>query len=291
MLEISKTLPGVFHMSENRLVWCRGRHSVTFLRESALPSLQAIWDATERLTGAKNATSSSQACRDLLKWVGIERDSSDRGRAQLRECGWHFFRCRPGLYEGLELYDINGAYYNLLRRLPSPAVILTSGSPLFPLVDPDKESRWRQLVDSIGHLKGLRNSLVGCMVGGGENGWSFHRGALVARRARRGPMHDTGALIVRTVHDLCAMEAAESEAFYANTDCVAVELGKKPVIWPDMGVESKLEAFGRADLVAIGCYAIGAKATKPYQQGHRFYEHVESQMFHRDGQWRWLERN
>lgn len=286
---MSSELGGVFHVGSQAITWQMGSASVVMVSEAAVASLLAGREIVARLTGEAQGWTVGQQVRALLRWLGWGRESSERGRAMLAECKWHYLRSRPGKLSAACMWDLSAAYYTSLLRLPSPAVILTDRAPIFAAGTEEQEERWFRLVRGVGGHKPMRNSLVGCMAGGGNSGWAYHRGRLHQQGARRGPLHDAAALIVRTTYDLCELEAKASKAVYANTDCIIAEGGRVPAVWPEFGFDFTLDAHGPAEVIAIGSYRVGNKQTQLYRLGHRHEELVESPALAASGLTEWLQ--
>lgn len=268
-LELSKRFPGTWWLGSATATWACGTYARTFLHERHFDTAMRGRRIVEELTGEPKGWTASQQARAILKWTGLHRSCTPTADRWLSESGWHFHRARCGVHEDQGLWDIQAAYFEVLRRLPSPFVHCRAEGALFPLPSSEAEDRWRRMLSTVGSHKGIRNCLVGLMAGGGCGGFGYRDGSIVRTPILAGPLRDTAALVVRTVYDLTRMAADAGNAVYANTDCVMMDRDREPNVWGDYGFPYRLEAAGQSEVVAIGCYRIGSKQTEIYREGHR----------------------
>jgi hypothetical protein len=280
----------MFYLSEYALTWVRGSQSYRLIDETKQTEIEHAQAAVAAIIGECRSCSPGGMARELLAWIGHKQHPSELAAESLRECGWHFQCWKPGTYQHAQLYDLRGAYFQLLCRLRGPDAVWTRNAILDGLAAPQSEERWRRVLDAVKGLKLVRNCLVGAMIGGSDGHHCWHKGEVRKIPSKRGPLFNTGALIVRTLYEVCELEAEHQETVYANTDSVMIEGEAKPVVWPELGLGYRLEAEGEATVRGIGVYAIGEKRTRWF--GLTQFDQPEwcSPKLASTGTWQWLRR-
>lgn len=255
--------------------WVVGSQRVWVLREE----LEGVTLGARRVLeglGVEPAATVGGCARRLLEWVGEVRGRGGDGRWLGADWGWHYFRVEPGTYSQASLFDIDSAYYQLLLRVPSPAVHLWSdGSVCFGGVSRRALSRWWQVLEAVRPHKLLRNALVGASVGREDGACVFVRGEAKRVHVPPSSFAPLGRLVVGTTYQLCGVAAHEVGAVYANTDCVISPQHREPSAWSELGVRFSERARGDAEVCGVGVYRVGEEATVWYRLGHRPLSRVQ----------------
>lgn len=285
---LSTLTNGTIFSSPISITLVKGKQVTMLVDAKAYPALAYSRSVIEELTSEACGLTIGAQARRVLKWLGGRRDASDYAKLALKECAWHYLRSRPGLSMKARLYDMDGAYYQLMRRMPTLGVRWLADGPVWSPCEDTVESRWCEALRALGPLKAVRNALVGAMIGGGASAFGWRNGEIVRLARNWGPFVDSGAMIVRTLAEVCELEAKHSNAVYANTDCVILDTEAEPCIWPELGLSWCEQARGTAHVVQINCWRVGRKATKPYKWGLRIEEADESPHLAQTGTWRWL---
>lgn len=210
------------------------------------------------------------AARALLKWADIRERHWGVSQQALGGTRWAYQAVTPSSLPDAGLYDLTGAYHQVVERLPSPRVTWTPDGPLWAPLQGQEAERWRTLKAVVRAHKGLRTRVLGCMIGGGQGGQVWCRGKALQFRRQVGPLVTAGLCVARTIYELCGLEAQACGAAYANTDCVVTSGGARREVWDRYGYVYREEARGSADLVALGCYRVGDRQTAWFGSGGRF---------------------
>jgi hypothetical protein len=249
--------------------WVLGSRRVWLLREE-LEGVTLRARAVVEGLGVEPAPTVGGCARALLGWVGEVRSSGADAELLMRGADWHYFRVEAGSYGGMHLLDIDSAYYQLLCRVPTPAVhVWRDGSVRFGGVSRSQLSRWWQVLDAVRGEKLLRNALVGAGVGRDDGAVVFVRGEVRTVSVHRSGWRVLGWLVVRSVYELCGAGCAEVGGVYANTDCVICDASRDPSVWQGLGVRYSERARGEAEVYGVGVYRVGEEATVWYRLGLR----------------------
>lgn len=263
---------------EGGQVWCGGGGSLCWVLGSS-----RAWVLRSELEGAtlrarsvveglgvEPAATVGGCARALLSWVGEPRGYQGEGELLQRGADWHYFRVEAGRYGDSWLIDLDGAYYQLLRRVPTPAVhVWRDGSVRFGAVSRRSLSRWWAVLDAVRGEKLLRNALVGSGAGRDEGSWVWVSGEARRVRLERSGWRALSWLVVRSVYELCGAGCGEVGGVYANTDCVICGRGRAPDVWERYGLRWSCRAEGEAEVYGVGVYRVGDEATDWYRLGHR----------------------
>lgn len=288
--ELSEQVGGMVYLGPTSLTWVMGRNACRMVNWELREEIERAQAHVAALTGACEAVSPGGMARELLEWVGHSQTPSSLARAAVEACQWHYVRTRCGHHGEGAQYDIRRAYHQLLQRLPGPEVVWAGDEPMFGMADPEVEERWAAMVRAVEGLKQVRNCVVGCMLGGGPGVHCWHKGQVRRLPGKPGPMYNTAALVVRTLYEVCELEAESGEAVYANTDSVMLLGGQIPTVWPDLALGYRLEAAGEVEVRGIGSYRVGPKETGWYRLSAFVQGDDDSPSLAGAGTWRWLAR-
>lgn len=252
------------------LVWVNGREARWLVDWRCVEGVTEARAVCERLGVPVRSWTLGGVARQLLEWTGVRHRHLACSDPELRGVRWAYQRCVPGEFPACVLSDLTGAYHQVVRRLPSPCLDWLDGKPCWRPLGGEEAERWALAVRAAAKCKPLRTRLLGCMIGGGRGCVAYHRGELVRRKSQRGPLVTAGLLVARTVYELCALQANEDGALYANTDCVVTVHGERRAVWERYGYPYRTVARGEADIVSLGCYRVGEKQTRWYGAGGRF---------------------
>jgi hypothetical protein len=212
----------------------------------------------------------SGCAKRLLAWVQPPARERSCSRRYLAGSLWGYHRLLPGTYPHLTVYDLDGAYWQVLCRLPSLAVDWLSGGPCFHPPKAPYRGRLDALKVRLAGEKALRNVVWGCMVGGGQRGVVFCRGERLKVGKPRGPFPTAGRLVARTVYEITGEVAETANAPLAHTDCVALPPSETPRLWARLGYGFGVRAAGEADLCNLGSFKVGSRQTVLYGRGSRY---------------------
>lgn len=301
-LMLSLNLPGQFWVGSNSICWVNGAHSLYLAPEERLQSILDARAICAQVTGMsleQAPCSAAGVARKLLAWCGIRQMTARALDSIGAQDSWSYQYCDPVDLPFAYLHDITSCYYELLRRAPSPKVILVKGKLYWCPIDAEERRRWDTILKASAPHKGVRNSFIGQMYASGdglfyakgkpnknnaqdidllraEDGVTlyqtgthldekFERTRPEERQQKPGPLRPLACLVVRSAYELCAIAREETEGFYANTDCVITKSERPPAIWNKYGLKVALKGAGEAHIHAIGYYRVGEKETKPYQ--------------------------
>lgn len=251
------------------LCWVLGRHRAWLLREELEGVTLRARSVVEGL-GLEPSPTVGGCARALLSWVGSPRGYQGEGAWLMRGADWHYFRVEAGRYARQWLLDIDGAYYQMLCRMPSPAVhCWRDGSVRFGGVSGRQLQRWWAVLDAVRGEKVLRNSLIGVGAGREDGAWVWVGGEVREVRLPADGWRVLAWLVVRTVYELCGAGCGEVGGRYANTDCVIGDVGRVPSCWERYGVRWSVRAEGDAEVYGVGVYRVGEVCTEWYRLGHR----------------------
>jgi hypothetical protein len=256
---------GQWWWSNDGCVWVVGRRRHYAVWEASLARVLRAREVARALGVDVQAWSVGGVARECLRWVGEREQAGDCGLRAV-DGRWHYYRVRTGVGEGA-LWDMDAAYYQMMLRLPSPHVLMLGARRwVWQAVGDAEMARWRALLAGVADYKLLRNALVGAMLGGGRVVCAVG-GEWRQVRTPHSAWAGTGAVVVRSVYELCGLAAMRGGAVYANTDCVLLEGDAHPRVWDAYGVLYSLRARGEYDVRGVGVYRVGELATVPYQRG------------------------
>jgi len=256
---------GQWWWSNDGLCWVCGRRRAYAVWEESLSRVLRARELARGLGVDVQSWSVGGVARECLRWVGAREQAGDCGLRAV-EGRWHYYRVRTGTGVGT-LWDMDAAYYQMMLRLPSPHVLMLGARRwLWQVVSSEVEARWRGLLGAVADYKLLRNALVGAMLGGGTVvcavGGEWRR-----VRTPHSQWAGTGAVVVRSVYELCGLGAMRGGASYANTDCVLLDGDAVPRVWDGYGVLYSPRASGEYEVRGVGVYRVGSLATQPYLRG------------------------
>lgn len=279
---------GQWFLGREAIVTSCGPHSAICLHPAVLGAAMKGRATVAAITGHEQGWTTGQQARRIVKWLGIKRRASSLAAQRLAETEWHYRLCSPGWFEYGELWDIRAAYWQIVRRFETPAIIWTDEGFIPVWVDDETMLRWQILMERLEPDKRLRNALVGAMIGGGQGTIAFKRGELFSLPRVRGPMHDLGAAVVRICYEACELQAQHSDAVYSNTDNVIMPSRGRPTVWDDLGLTSRMQSRGDVDVRCVGCYRVGDRATDFYDGETNASIPERSPQLAQAGYWRFL---
>lgn len=267
--ELSKALPGQFWAAGRHLCWNRGGQMVYLLEPSLWPQIEAARSLATRLGVETESASLGGVARKLLSFVGPPARGYRTSEARIQTPGWGYRRCEPGRYAKGTLYDIEAAYFQALRRLPSYRVTWLETGPIWHPMTAEETARREAVESAISGHKGLRNVLIGAMMGSRNRAHVYAKGERLPIRLRFGPFRAAGLACARACYELTWEQATEGASPYSNTDCVFLHGTARPAIWERWGYLYRARAHGDADIRGLGCYQVGSLSTYWYASGSR----------------------
>jgi hypothetical protein len=255
--------------SASGVVHVQGRQVTYYLSPPVRRQVEAAREALASL-GVPAGWTLSGCARRLLAWLGPPKRDLSCSRKALAGTLWGYHRLVAGLYPERVLYDLNGAYWQVLCRLPSLSLDWLPTGPVFHPEAPGCRGRLAAVKATLAPVKPLRLVLVGCMIGGGQRGQVFSRGVELHPARPQGPFPSAGRLIARTVYEITCWVAEEQESPFAHTDCVLLPPGERPALWDRLGYACGIRAQGEADIRNLGSFRVGTRQTVLYGRGSRF---------------------
>lgn len=265
---LSLLLPGQVWPSSQGATWILGR-KVHYL--TPLHRLKTVQDARLlhfEVTGAIGPYSTGGVARRLLAWTGISQPFGDLSRELKRGLPrWPYYKCLPGTYPSLYLWDCQSYHYHLLKRLPSPRAYLSREGHLgwHPLRS-DERRRWDALLDKVAPHKRVRNSLVGSAYSQGKGAYYINGRRYEHPRRGPGPLSAGASVVYRTAYELTHRAVLETGSPYAAVDSVFSEAAHPPQAWTDVDLPVGLKGEGEVEIHFLQAYRIGLKTTKPYDE-------------------------
>jgi hypothetical protein len=245
----------------------RGRRLTYFLHPERLRDLLVARSVAEELLGDPVGWSFTKINNALLEWAC----PSTPGGHSLEEWilpppDWGFGAFLPGKHGWRRLVDIESAYHQLLRRLPSPRVSWQEGerSPTWWGLVGDCGRRWNTLLDVTEQHKPFRLTLHGTMLGSLQPQPYYRQGELLYRPGTRGRYRRPAALVARSLYELVGLEARRLETEFAATDCLLLKEGDRPELWDRIGIKWTVRDEGETVVRAPGCYRVGKKKTADF---------------------------
>lgn len=279
--ELASRLPGQLWPGSQGISWVcggKGPHGRLVAPEH-VPAIIEAQDTCRTICPLPDMPwSVGRLSRAIMAWVG----PADRKGAPEALKIEPYHDCAPGRYEGeWSMYDASAYYYTLACRAKHPyPAISKSGRVLWPKCDPDVKARWHDMLPAIGGCKLLRNSLVGAAMGGsgkrvvwmsgpGDPSSPFFLADKAAHmrvlRLSSGPWRSLGLLVLRSGYEIAREASVEVQSVYTATDCVVTTCPGPPNIWGRLGITGTLRAKGEADIIRLGSWKVGPRATLPYQ--------------------------
>lgn len=249
------------------------------IMKRSIPAIVESREAYHRFTGIMpNSYSVSAVARLFLSGLTPTRWHGSDERI-MPEGTWHFQHCIPGIYPEVRVIDCKSYYYQLLKRADRLEYRVVRPGKLTKVRTDDREMGYfRDMLEAIEPAKMLRNTIVGCMAGGGDKLMAFtSKGNTVKRfyiTPQFGPFRSLGLLIVATGAELCKNACLQVGGIYGNIDCVAVtsKIGNGSIpAWSDYGIITEIKAQGKGEFCHIGSWSCGDFQTIPYESKNREY--------------------
>lgn len=283
---------GIWYRSSYHVTWQNGRRVTVWVARSVadpttgkrvpmLAEITAARAAVLDLTGREDAGWTFPAlARQVVRWLDLRQRPLPRGSYDVPRLGrWHYQLVKPCLSEGLYLWDLRSAYWQMASRLPAPRYRL-GRSPDgklhvdFLALDAGEERRWGAVKARIEPHKRLRVALVGVNSAGGDgpvggrflNTAAYHRGKPLRLPGTVGPLQPLALLCIRLTWEVTQLQAQESHARYANADCVATERLDEPAYWRSLRLAYRLKASGPGQIRGICAWQIGPEHTQPWTE-------------------------
>jgi len=285
--ELSKAFPVQAFYSESSLCLKQGSRSLWIVPQEHKRSMLSARDVVAYLganKGKEPPFGIGACCRLLLDWLGADQDTPDFSREVEHT---QYKAAIPGYYPQDHFYcDLQGAYWEVVKRMPSPFVYQTPRGPKFAKPSAEIAARWETLKKQCGDCKPLRLAMVGRMLGG-SSARCFWKGLpQPGRGIGRGKLAPAARLAISAVFEL-TMAAFEStpSACYANVDCI-VSQSPKVELWDSYGFPYKVKHRGDTTIQAIGAYKIGEYESGLYdpEWGHIDPESGETRYFYKQHQ-------
>lgn len=256
--ELSKAFPVQAFYSESSLCLKQGSRSLWIVPQEHKKAMLSARDVVAYLganKGKEPPFGIGACCRLLLDWLGAEQTTKDFSREiEVTQ----YKAALPGYYPQEHFYcDMTGAYWEVVKRMPSPFVYQTANGPKFAKPRPDVAARWETLKEQCGGCKPLRLSMVGRMLGG-SSARCFWKGLPQAGRGiGQGRLGPAARLAISAVFELTRAGFEDTPgACYANVDCV-VSPSPRVDAWESHGIPYRVKLRGDATIQGIGAYKIG----------------------------------
>lgn len=288
--ELASRLNGTLWPGAQGVTWVCGRDAPHGMLVN-VNSLQDLKSAQNVLADMgclpKLPWTRGRMARAALKWVCDLEKSSHRTSHIMEGAKYQYHSCKSGVYKGAKLYDVSSYHYRLLQWAPSLRVSVSPNLNVHwgPFSDHER-GRFRDLLQGVEGDKLLRNSLVGCAMGGSGRTAAYMRGPGERFRAdgseryrwradatahcrmmelSPSPYRGVGLIIVRSAYELCAIAARETQSVYSTADSVCTIDGSKPRVWDDLGLLTRVIGEGDADIIKNGCWRVGLRETQTYR--------------------------
>lgn len=205
--------------------------------------------------------------RNVVKW-GIPEGLVDYGITNVEKIlpqDFHYQVACPGIYMNYKLFDLCAAYFQILRRLPSPVCRYHQGLKkiIFHPLNPDDSRHWTKALDIISTSKIARLSAIGSQLSGVGEWDKNHRGVLT----RKGPSQNLGkipstircasALCIRILYEVQQMQHESFPSPYMNIDSCALPAHQSPEVWEQYHLDYRMKAQGDLTVEGVGLYEIG----------------------------------
>ena len=307
-MNLSLNLSGQVWVGGQGLTYVCGKQPIwvaPYGKLQGIKEARAICQAFTGLPDVKIPCSAAGVARRLLAHCGISQDDSGALDSIGAQQHWAYQYCEPTILENGYLHDIEACYFTLLKRAPSPKVILLAGKLRFCPIERDERYLWEKMLELAAPHKGVRNSFIGQMYAKGDGTYFFdgrcNKNAsdidlvrrtqeaidngldglhlddlaedLTPKKQKHGPLRPLACLIVRSAYELCAMAQQYERAIYSNTDCVITTSHRTPEVWARYGLTVSTKHSGQVETNAIGYYKVGTHETLPYKasvaKGHK----------------------
>lgn len=279
---------GMWFPSPHGLTWVLGRQVGRLMTEQYYELLEGCRLICMQV-GVDPGDSVGGCARSLLGLMG-EPQYPYKGLYTLhggRYCGYH--DCTPGRWDWGTHWDVSGCYYHLLRRLPSVRCHLGREGVVWHPWARGEEENWRLILDAVGPLKPLRNTLWGCMLGGTGAIPAYTRGKLVHKRGRLGPFRPAALAVGRTAYELCRLASHQTGSVYSNTDGVVSVDGSVPTIYEDVGLSLRVVSEGPTEIYSSASWRVGSEGSVYYKRGSTYPQGITREPLESAYDiWRWL---
>jgi len=261
---------GTFNFGSISVAWVCGR-SVIYLTEAKhLQEIEATRLVCSEFTEEEAPYSISACSRRMMKKVGIEDSCWGDSDKMLESTGWHALTAKPGVYQDKTMYDLKGAYWQLVNRAPSPIInILSNGRIAFVRLPKKQDILWNSFKTKIAACKTARNSLIGSIAGNKSKIFRRYvddKGIVnyyKERRIPRNPLSQFAHLIVSSCYEITQEASVSVDSVYTHTDCVVSD--RLPQIFQDLQLVVAEKAKGFTEIIQIGNRRVGKDISKFYE--------------------------
>jgi len=289
---VDEVEPGVFRLfapwmladvqrySEGRSgsFWCASNGSVVhhisnhnvqrYVLDADLPGLRQARRVVSEMIGSEPGWSYAQMSRLLTDWLSVSQSALTIQIVPV----WHYQRCLPCNLDCCSMEDLRSAYWQCLRRCPSPLVEVDGGRLLWRAISAEKEVRWNQILTVLESLKSLRLAFIGVNAAGwrlappsnGKGTVRVANGCIISKGNPVGRLNPVTSVVVRCVYEVVQVQAESADTVYSNADCCLIDNGASCSIWDDCGLDYRSKARGVGSILAIGHWRVGECATEHY---------------------------
>lgn len=272
--EGSKLMSGEWLVRKGAVCRKKGSSTCWFVSPTAMQDVLTSRAICREFTGKDGGYSVAGNARRVWQWA-IEKDESPitwRSIMQGRDFGYH--ECEPGLYPDMWAVDIKAAYWNALWSLETRKWKQEIPGVLLPVREtPDEKKRLHDIRQALNDFKLMRNCVWGGALGGVEAGWCYEAGIKKDTSPYPGPNRGAATLVARCISEATQLQAFESNAVYAMTDCVVIHKETTPTLWDKWGLEWGVKGFGEADIRFRHAYRVGKDKIGLYSD---YDTHVEA---------------
>lgn len=275
---------GFFHARRDGVSWSCGSSGAVLMSEAGYTELCTARGVLQRFrperASEKIPRTVQGVCRELL----VRLHDLSMGSPLVQEIGrehthlvdddkWCYMRIKPGTYRDMTMHDASGYYWELASRIPTPEVLIPAGSSRIRWGSSRGEiaKGWRDLMESVGSFKGIRNTLIGCMGAGLRKKAAWCKGIETDLPTRFNWFTPAGLLVVRMGWEITQEAALEVDSVFSVSDCVISSRGSLdyPRAWRSRGLPVGVKGSGDTEIFSSTSYRIGEIESIPYLAGNR----------------------
>lgn len=264
---------GHWFYRDGGLTWQEGSRTAVVMPHIIVPDVMHSRQTVEAYTGQAARWTVPALARQSLRWVRPDAAPNPDIHlwSYLVELGrWGYTMCRPTdtLQQGVHI-DARSYYYELACRALTPEPITEMNRPVrWRGQGASAQGRYRDMLAAVRADKKLRNTIVGCMAGGGQVRTCYHRGEVSPINVPYTDWAVLGWLIARSGWEMCREAAEESNAVLSLTDCV-ITTDRMPQVWAKHGIPTEIKSRGDVEVYSPHSHRVGPRETVPYQRGDR----------------------
>jgi hypothetical protein len=218
-----------------------------------------------KITNDEPGWSVASNARKCWLWALEENKAHCNAQFALEGAGIGHSLCEPGEHENAALWDISGAYANILMRLPSRKWYEPLPGKFREIPETKAEKvKLRHLQEFVWHNKKMRNSIWGSCLGTIDPSKVYVKGNQETRAPRAGTHQIAAVITGRICWELAHLGSIETGAYYSKTDSVICAPNREPKVWGHYGFSYEKQHQGKTHIQQPGAYKCGAKETKRY---------------------------